>query len=78
VNQLAVDLGADRHLDQIVIHIADDARRRTENYAFVGENVALDDALDGCGRILNDEFSDKPEKALYMIGNIEEAGHDKS
>jgi F-type H+-transporting ATPase subunit beta len=43
-----------------------------------GKIVALDDALDGCGRILNDEFSDKPEKALYMIGTIEEAGHDES
>ena len=35
--------------------------------------MELDDALDGCDRILNDEFSDRPEKTLYMIGKIEEA-----
>jgi F-type H+-transporting ATPase subunit beta len=35
--------------------------------------VGLKDALDGCERILNDEFSAAPEKALYMIGSIEEA-----
>ena len=33
----------------------------------------LEDSLDGCERILNDEFSDYPEKALNMIGTIEEA-----
>lgn len=38
-----------------------------------GKMVRLDDALNGCERILNDEFSDYPEKSLYMIGNIEEA-----
>jgi F-type H+-transporting ATPase subunit beta len=38
-----------------------------------GKIVQLDDALDGCERILNDEFADYPEKSLYMIGNIEEA-----
>jgi F-type H+-transporting ATPase subunit beta len=38
-----------------------------------GRMVELDDALDGCERILNDEFSDQPEKSLYMIGRIEEA-----
>jgi F-type H+-transporting ATPase subunit beta len=37
-----------------------------------GKLVNLDKALDGCQRILNDEFSDYPEKSLYMIGNIEE------
>ena len=35
-----------------------------------GKMVSLDDALEGCERILNDEFSDRPEKALYMIGRI--------
>ncbi|MGV2387835.1 MAG UNVERIFIED_CONTAM: hypothetical protein LVR29_04385 [Microcystis novacekii LVE1205-3] len=30
-------------------------------------------ALAGCDRILQDEFSDYPEKALYMIGTIDEA-----
>ena len=38
-----------------------------------GKFVKLEDALDGCERILNDEFSDRPEKALYMIGTIDEA-----
>lgn len=38
-----------------------------------GKMVKLEDALDGCERILNDEFSDYPEKSLYMIGNISEA-----
>jgi len=37
-----------------------------------GRIVALDDALAGCERILNDEFHDTPEQALYMIGPIEE------
>jgi F-type H+-transporting ATPase subunit beta len=37
-----------------------------------GKMVKLEDALDGCGRILNDEFSDYPEKSLYMIGDISE------
>ena len=38
-----------------------------------GRIVSLDDALDGCERILDDEFKDYPESALYMIGRIEEA-----
>lgn len=38
-----------------------------------GKTVKLTDTLDGCERILNDEFTDYPEKALYMIGNISEA-----
>jgi F-type H+-transporting ATPase subunit beta len=38
-----------------------------------GKLVALDDALAGCERILNDEFADAPERALYMIGTIDEA-----
>jgi F-type H+-transporting ATPase subunit beta len=38
-----------------------------------GRLVSLVDALDGCDRILQDEFSDYPEQALYMIGSIEEA-----
>jgi F-type H+-transporting ATPase subunit beta len=37
-----------------------------------GETVSLEDALTGCERILNDEFKDFPESALYMIGSIEE------
>jgi F-type H+-transporting ATPase subunit beta len=38
-----------------------------------GKMVELEDALDGCERILADEFSDYPEKSLYMIGTIDEA-----
>ncbi|SPD74912.1 F1 sector of membrane-bound ATP synthase, beta subunit [uncultured Desulfobacterium sp.] len=38
-----------------------------------GKTVSLTDTIDGCNRILNDEFTDYPEKALYMIGKIEEA-----
>jgi len=38
-----------------------------------GKLVSLADALDGCERILRDEFADYPESALYMIGAIAEA-----
>lgn len=38
-----------------------------------GKTVTLQDALDGCERILNDEFADYPESALYMIGTVDEA-----
>ena len=38
-----------------------------------GKLVSLSDTLDGCERILQDEFKDYPENALYMIGAIEEA-----
>ena len=38
-----------------------------------GKIVSLDDALDGCERILHDEYKDSPESALYMIGAIAEA-----
>jgi F-type H+-transporting ATPase subunit beta len=37
-----------------------------------GKLVSLADALDGCERILRDEFKDRPESALYMIGAISE------
>ena len=38
-----------------------------------GKLVSLQDALDGCERILVDEFKDFPESALYMIGAVGEA-----
>jgi F-type H+-transporting ATPase subunit beta len=38
-----------------------------------GRQVSLADALDGCERILRDEFADLPESAFYMIGRIDEA-----
>jgi len=37
-----------------------------------GKLVSLEDALDGCERILRDEFKDTPESALYMIGAVDE------
>jgi F-type H+/Na+-transporting ATPase subunit beta len=51
----------------------------TEQFTgYEGKIVSLEDSLDGCERILNDEFSDYPERALYMIGAIEEAGTGKA
>jgi F-type H+-transporting ATPase subunit beta len=38
-----------------------------------GKLVSLEDALEGCERILRDEFKDYPESALYMIGSVDEA-----
>lgn len=38
-----------------------------------GRLVSREDALDGCERILNDEFTKYPENALYMIGSVDEA-----
>ena len=43
-----------------------------------GRFVELDDALEGCERILNDEFAERPERALYMIGQIDEAKQEGS
>lgn len=37
-----------------------------------GRTVPLEKALEGCARILDDEFSEVPEKALYMIGTVDE------
>jgi F-type H+/Na+-transporting ATPase subunit beta len=46
----------------------------TEQFSGIaGKLVSLEDALDGCERILGDEFADYPERALYMIGAIDEA-----
>ena len=46
----------------------------TEQFSGIkGKDVSLKDALDGCERILNDEFKDYPESALYMIGSVDEA-----
>ncbi len=38
-----------------------------------GRLVPLDDVLEGCERILADEFIDYPEQALYMVGGVDEA-----
>ena len=46
----------------------------TEQFTGIkGKLVSLKDSLDGCERILHDEFKDYPESALYMIGAIDEA-----
>lgn len=45
----------------------------TEQFTgYEGRVVALEDAIDGCQRILADEFSDRPERDLYMLGSIDE------
>ena len=46
----------------------------TEQFSGIkGKLVSLKESLDGCERILHDEFKDFPESALYMIGAIDEA-----
>lgn len=46
----------------------------TEQFSGIpGKVVSLEESLDGCERILQDEFKDYPESALYMIGSIDEA-----
>jgi F-type H+-transporting ATPase subunit beta len=48
----------------------------TEQFTgLAGKLVSLESALDGCERILADEFQDCPESALYMIGAVDEARH---
>ncbi|MCR3921759.1 MAG: F0F1 ATP synthase subunit beta [Firmicutes bacterium] len=43
-----------------------------------GRVVRLADAIEGCERILNDEFATISESDLYMIGKISEAGQGKN
>jgi F-type H+/Na+-transporting ATPase subunit beta len=46
----------------------------TEQFSGIkGKLVSLTDSIEGCERILRDEFKDYPESALYMIGAIGEA-----
>jgi len=46
----------------------------TEQFTgLTGKLVSLEDSLDGCERILRDEFKDYPESSLYMIGAADEA-----
>ena len=46
----------------------------TEQFSSLdGKLVSLEDALDGCQRILADEFKDHPESALYLICTNDEA-----
>jgi F-type H+-transporting ATPase subunit beta len=37
-----------------------------------GKHVRLDEGLEGCDRILNDEFANISEQSLYLIGSIDE------
>jgi len=39
-----------------------------------GRTVSLNATIDGCERILADELGGQPERTLYMIGAVEEAG----
>ena len=39
---------------------------------------SLDQTLDGCERILSDDFADLPESAFYMIGAIDEVAAAKA
>jgi F-type H+-transporting ATPase subunit beta len=38
-----------------------------------GKSVSISDTIEGCERVLADEFHDWPEKSFYMIGKISEA-----
>jgi F-type H+-transporting ATPase subunit beta len=72
--------------DQNVVHRA----RRLERFLtqpfivterFTGHEgrvVSIDDALEGCQKILDDEMADVPERRLYMIGGIEEVARQPS
>lgn len=45
----------------------------TEQFTgYEGKFVTLEETLDGCERILNDEFYNVSERALYMTGSIDE------
>jgi len=47
--------------------------------AFTGQEgrmVDLDDTLEGCERILGDEYAGRPPGAFYMLGEISELGED--
>jgi F-type H+-transporting ATPase subunit beta len=45
----------------------------TEQFTgYDGKSVKLSETLRGCERILDDEFQDVPERALYMIGAVDE------
>jgi F-type H+-transporting ATPase subunit beta len=39
-----------------------------------GASVSLEQTIEGCERILSGELNDTPERALYMIGAIDEVG----
>jgi len=41
-----------------------------------GRVVSLEDTVSGCERILDGEFADVPERALYMIGSVDEVNQE--
>ena len=46
----------------------------TEQFTgYAGRSVPLAQTIEGCDRILEGEFDEAPERALYMIGAIDEA-----
>jgi F-type H+/Na+-transporting ATPase subunit beta len=50
----------------------------TEQFTGIpGKMVSLEETLNGCERILNDEFANQSESSLYMIGSIEEVQKDE-
>jgi F-type H+-transporting ATPase subunit beta len=50
----------------------------TEQFTGIeGRMVAVEDALNGCERILNDEYAQCPESKLCMIGTIDEVEWDE-
>ena len=59
-----------RHLERFLTQPFHTTEQFTGN---TGRTVALEDTIEGCERILADEFADYPEQALYMIGSIDEA-----
>ena len=51
----------------------------TEQFTgYQGKRVELEETIAGCERILDGAFADYPERALYMIGTIEDAEADHS
>ena len=42
-----------------------------------GRMVTLEEAFNGCERILNDEFAEYPESKLFIIGTIDEVDRDE-
>jgi len=42
-----------------------------------GRTVDLEHAIEGCERILDDAYERWPERALYMLGSIDEARHEE-
>ena len=48
----------------------------TEQFTgLAGRMVRREEVVDGCERILADEFHDVPEQAIYMVGAIDEVAH---